>query len=467
MQNLISPVLLHAHSIQRNCARIVLYSTLNSAGLNVTHIYHLQGLEKLRFFFTHIRRGDTTGDLMMISLLYTQLELGISKKIMETQHDDYSEYITPTWLTNLWSYCTKCGVNINMINQHMYHLPRVNDFFLMDVVYKEVANVEHVHIFNHVRVALKLYTASDIVALGTGSTILPNILSGLNHRASTLAWPTSESLPPRWITIWETILVSIIQPNLRAKPLGQWIANTHQQWRYHTTADKLVITNGSDSYAKTTFTRSGNYTKTSEYIETSIPCDINLKNSDTIQYIGSDCVEKITDVHPQCSSHKLEYSKMNDWRKRNWGDAVVTSRVINKCVKLLRENNLVACSDGSVNFDRSAHAWGLACKRKKRLFFSGRAPVDGHSDVLNSTRAEILGIIACVSFIQWISLRENISGQDITIYTDSEASILSSTMTGLTSTKFALYNDIDVILELQEQLRSLVHTIHLVHVEAH
>ena len=61
----------------------------------------------------------------------------------------------------------------------------------------------------------------------------------------------------------------------------------------------------------------------------------------------------------------------------------------------------------------------------------------------------------------------NISGQDIIIYTDSEASILSSTMTGLTSTKFALYNDIDVILELQEQLRSSVRTIHLVHVEAH
>ena len=144
-------------------------------------------------------------------------------------------------------------------------------------------------------------------------------MSGLNHRTSNLAWPTSESLAPRWITIWKSILVSIIQPNLRAKPLGQWIANTHQQWMYLTTADKLVITDGTNTnaYAKTTFTRSGNYTKTNEYIETSIPCDINLKNNDTIQYISSDCVEKQTDVPPQCSSHKLAYSKMNYWRKQN------------------------------------------------------------------------------------------------------------------------------------------------------
>ena len=79
LAKLISPILLHAHNIQRNCARIVLYSTLNNAGLNVTHIYHLQGLEKMRFFLTHMRRQDTTGKLMMISLLYTQMELGVSK----------------------------------------------------------------------------------------------------------------------------------------------------------------------------------------------------------------------------------------------------------------------------------------------------------------------------------------------------------------------------------------------------
>ena len=51
LAKLISPILLHAHSIQQNCACIVLYSTLNNTGLNVTHIYHLQGLEKLRFFW--------------------------------------------------------------------------------------------------------------------------------------------------------------------------------------------------------------------------------------------------------------------------------------------------------------------------------------------------------------------------------------------------------------------------------
>ena len=64
-------------------------------------------------------------------------------------------------------------------------------------------------------------------------------------------------------------------------------------------------------------------------------------------------------------------------------------------------------------------------------------------------------------------MREKLSGKDIIIYTDSEAAINCSTMVGLASTKYALHNDIDVILELQKQLRSSVHKIKLVHVEGH
>ena len=151
----------------------------------------------------------------------------------------------------------------------------------------------------------------------------------------------------------------------------------------------------------------------------------------------------------------------------NWGNLRVTKRVIKNCIKQLKSNNLVACCDGSVNYDRSAHAWGLATKTTMNLFVSGCAPVEGHPDVLNSTRAEILGILACVTFLQWISLRENIRHKTIVIYTDSEAAIACSTMGGLSSTKYALHTDIDVILELQAQLKSSVHNIILTHVEGH
>ena len=82
----------------------------------------------------------------------------------------------------------------------MYQVPRLNDFYLMDVIFREVNNPEHIHIFNHVRIALKLYTASDIVSIGSGATILPNVLKGINLRGSKLGWAKSEPIPKNVVT---------------------------------------------------------------------------------------------------------------------------------------------------------------------------------------------------------------------------------------------------------------------------
>lgn len=49
LMRIVAPVLLNAHGIQRNCARIVLYSTVNFGGIGIRHLFHLQGLERLRF----------------------------------------------------------------------------------------------------------------------------------------------------------------------------------------------------------------------------------------------------------------------------------------------------------------------------------------------------------------------------------------------------------------------------------
>ena len=466
LSKIISPILLHAHKIQQNCARIVLYSTLNNAGLNVTHIYHLQGLEKLKFFVTHLRRGDTTGDLMKISLLYTQMEIGISNPFLRSDYSTHKEFITPTWITNLWNYCTKCGIKVHVLDQKMYTPPRTNDFFLMDAIHKNVNNTEHVQIFNHVRIALKLLTASDIVALGSGNRIIPAILKGDNSRTSSLGWPNSDNIPPRWLLIWESLLNNIIQPKLIAHPLGTWISQTHQRWSHFTTQDKLIISNDKRSYVKSTITRNGKYSSTDEYIPATIHCDVETV-MEGVRYIGSDTIIINPPSKQLGSSNVRAFNQITDWRKRNWGKVSITRRVLKKCIHSLKNNDIVACCDGSVNFNRAAHAWGIAGKKGMKLFLSGCAPVDGQSEVLNSTRAEILGIIACISFLQWVSEREQISNKDITIYTDSESAIQCSTIPNLSSTKYALHNDIDVILELKDQLRRSSHNIKLVHVEGH
>lgn len=149
------------------------------------------------------------------------------------------------------------------------------------------------------------------------------------------------------------------------------------------------------------------------------------------------------------------------------GGAVLSNRVVRRAVQLLKDDNLLACCDGPVNHKRAAHAWGLASRSKKQLFFSGCTPVHGHPNVLNSTRVEMMGIIACITFIDWISERKDIKDNHIMIYTDSEAAITCATMKGLSSTKYALHMDIDVILQLQQCIQPSPNTFALSHVEGH
>ena len=337
----------------------------------------------------------------------------------------------------------------------------------MDLIHESVTNVDHIHVFNHVRLALKLLTASDIVAVANGARVLDSIKNCKNHRKSTMCWPHSEKIPPSWKKIWSMLITNIVEPAIQRRPLGDWIKCSHQTWDWKTDETQSIISNSTMTYQRMRTTRYSTYTLIDTYHEATISCDVNILNKTKIQYVSAGST-KATQERPHVQQTPVQrFHAITDSRARNWGNVVLTKRILRKTKKLLTKNNVAACSDGSINHGRAAHAWGLATKKNKKLFLSGSAPVDGIPSVLNSTRAEILGIIACVTFLHWVSEEFGIKNKTITIYTDSEASIECSKMKNLHSTKYAFHTDIDVILELQKALKTSSHKIILEHVEGH
>ena len=83
LMSIVNPAILHAHGIAKTCSRVVLHSTHDLAGLNVYHLYQLQGMEKLKFLMWHYRKNDTTGKLLRISMGYTQMEIGTEQQFFE------------------------------------------------------------------------------------------------------------------------------------------------------------------------------------------------------------------------------------------------------------------------------------------------------------------------------------------------------------------------------------------------
>ena len=104
-------------------------------------------------------------------------------------------YNRPTWFKHLWEYLHSCNASVEEKTSWNYSVPRTNDFYIMDRIMEADISMETKMIFNEIRLHLKLWTASDLVALDSSNTILPWIFNGQNHRDSKWVWPDTKPFP--------------------------------------------------------------------------------------------------------------------------------------------------------------------------------------------------------------------------------------------------------------------------------
>lgn len=206
-----------------------MYFTDGLGGLKIMSIYHLQGFSKMQFLCIYTRNMDTTGKLLEISNRHTQLESDLSRPYFTYKFYSTSFLVTPTWTTNLWQYMSVCHAQLHEYDAWVYTPPRQHDFFLMDIVLRSNIPQGHKEIFNRVRINLRLLTASDIVVCNHSNKLLPHLLDGVSLRSSKFHWPQVQQLPPHWIQIFKTTLITVIRAQLESTPLGHWISDGHQK----------------------------------------------------------------------------------------------------------------------------------------------------------------------------------------------------------------------------------------------
>lgn len=160
------------------------------------------------------------------------------------------------------------------------------------------------------------------------------------------------------------------------------------------------------------------------------------------------------------------FHSITDWRKRNWGSVVLTNEKIEALKKHLYRANVSAACDGSVSGSKSAHAWSIYRTDTGETIIQGCAPVDGIAENMTSTRTEMMGILAVTTFLSWFSKTYSKITHPIDIYSDSKSAIQLAEMRGIRSTKYALYNDVDCVMELQATLKRCPF-FQLIHVRGH
>jgi len=141
-----------------------------------------------------------------------------------------------------------------------------------------------------------------------------------------------------------------------------------------------------------------------------------------------------------------------------------------KLQKLFIKGKLAAASDGSAHVGKKASfAYCLAKKKKTKLLYKAHSPALVDPEYASSDRAELLGILGVVTKIQEMeqALHTSYQPNPIELFTDSQSSITILQKRIFPSTKNAMTSNMDVILEIQSQVKDMKTKIVFTHVKSH
>ena len=449
----IKEILLNANGMHKNCDRNILFQPETRLGLNYDHWYFIKGIEKIKLFLLHMRRNDTTSNLLRITMSYSQMESGTCTPFLQTPYSKWGKYASATWLTDMWRFLEECGSEIEIEKPFIYQRPREKDEFFLTLIENSALDNESKRILNQIRIHLKIYTLSDIVQIDKRSTILPQVQQMESSRPSSFKWPSTPPLPSQWKTLWTNFLSSDVQSHLYTSPLGRWTNPSHQYWETTSNSDGTRIQMKGKTFLCT-------------------HSSIKQETSPALCLFPTD-IWKESVLGFSKEAQQMQYStvpppkqRQNDWKFRNIGTALTTSNV-RQLREAIKSGKCIGVSDGSLKHQFPAHAWCFADTKSEKIILQGAAPVDGIAEQITSFRAEACGLLAMVCILQKVYEDRTLQKHRVTLYSDGQSVITKLFKPVETKTKFMLENDVDIIIELRNRLKSLRNNVFIQYVPGH
>ena len=237
--------------ISRSMARSLVYAPLKYQGLDLHNLYTTQGLVHLRGLMNHIWQGTETGKLLLTSLEYAKMEVGIIGSYFNKDYSVYGHLGEDIWVKHLWKFIYDSGIQID---DNIKDFPMVregdstlSEHFATAYINRKITKAEWGKA-NRCRVYLKVLTVGDI-ASGDGRSIDAGMKKGKFNisRARNLEWQT-QGYPKKtdWY-VWSKVLKeSLLNPlGTLNSPLGRWLHHADkiykEEWEWWIDKDKNCL----------------------------------------------------------------------------------------------------------------------------------------------------------------------------------------------------------------------------------
>ena len=138
-------------------------------------------------------------------------------------------------------------------------------------------------------------------------------------------------------------------------------------------------------------------------------------------------------------------------------------------VKMYMENDIVGGTDGSVNECRFGISWGYKHAVTEEMIVKSNGAIPNAPEDANSTRAEMFAVVCLISYVGYLCEKITVKNEvpNLTLYTDSQSTILNSEKTFFPTAKNSFENDIDIKLQLKDLLSIVPMKVQLYHVKSH
>lgn len=452
IMKVVEPTLINAMHSQRNISRTLLYASDVYGGMGFKHLYDFAAEEKMKFLAMHIKRNDTTGKLLRISMQATQLQVGTELPFYNLSYDTYSSLCTSTWFTNLWSYIDSRLLKMDMAIGITFQRQRENDKFIMDLLTPHFSS-DVLSKINRVRISMKVLTLADIVD-NDGRKLLPGVATGLLQRTSTFQWPNQPLYTP-WLKYWQQACV-ILKKYVSQNRLGMWF-KTHQKWNWMTNDDLSVLRIGEQYFMKKyvqgralflpcSQVDSRNWVQADVDVKKGRPYLIAKVNVPNARHVNKSVATDWSEVFPGLLNHEFDYTDI---------------------VAAIEDNDLVAASDGSVQKEKGSAAFCLA-QRDGTILFKYSTRVHGDVGDMHSTRTEMVALLGIIVFLRELCRKYRFNVKPVVeVFSDSAMAIKAATEDIYMSIKNVFEDDVDIKTELKWNIKLCSCTLNFTHVKAH
>ena len=430
----------------------------------------------------HYSTQSIIGKKLTCSLHLLQLQLGTNDNPFLISHKRFGHLVPNSWVHSYWESAEKFPIRL-FLDYNTIALPRRHDKTIMSFLDHHMNSAETISSINRCCCYLNLLFLSDMTS-ADGRQLDHDLLgSNATPRKSTYSFPPEYPTKKDWLT-WSDLWRFVLGHHyLLPQPLGEWVHSTHTSWIwfYHAESDQVMKDCGSHFQVYTqqpdcsrTTRRGTTYTLSQKtptlQSDTLLPATCTILPSSSL----NDIHVRINNLGPHISIPcklpstfwDILASLGGSWM---WTDMHVDfDSSVDWFLRSLSHGSLVWVTDGSHNRTRSPNicgaGWIVKDVTTNRQWACSFYEV---SDLANSYRAELLGLLSIHTFILALSKYYALPSQStVNLRCDNKGALRTS------SRKLIRIRPTSKCADILRCLRSL-HTqltdvhIHYAHVAAH